>query len=374
MRQDLDDRSSRRSDGVSTLLAGERLADAVGSCARAANASVPSASASTAASIARGVVAASRGSRAARRAARRCRARSSASSRSPSASSAALRRQQHALGLDLRLAQRARLHVGLGGREALLQHAARSRRRTGRSDGLTSIDASTPERLLARATPQQAVGVDLEGHADARRAGRHRRDAAQLEARQRAAVGDQLALALHHVDRHRGLAVLEGGEVLRRARRDGRVARDDALDQAAHGLDAERQRDHVEQQPVVAAARCCRPAVGLDRGAERDDLVGVRGWSAAAGRRTRRPRARTCGMRVAPPTSTTPLTSSCVELGVAQRLAHRGHASLRSGRCVIALEVGARHAHVRRPAVRASTATVARLGVDSSSLASRAAI
>ena len=42
----------------------------------------------------------------------------------------------------------------------------------------------------------QAVGIDLVGHADARRAGRHRRDAAQLKARQRTAVGHQLALAL----------------------------------------------------------------------------------------------------------------------------------------------------------------------------------
>src|ERR1700754_4874384 len=46
-------------------------------------------------------------------------------------------------------------------------------------------------------------------------AGHHRRDAAQLEARERAALGHQLALALHHVHGHRGLAVLEGGEVLR---------------------------------------------------------------------------------------------------------------------------------------------------------------
>ena len=67
-----------------------------------------------------------------------------------------------------------------------------------RLDGDRGLDA---RGLLARPDCEQPVGVDLEGHADARRAGDHRRDAAQLEARQRAAVGDQLALALHDVQR-----------------------------------------------------------------------------------------------------------------------------------------------------------------------------
>ena len=48
----------------------------------------------------------------------------------------------------------------------------------------------------------------------------------------------QLALALQHVDAHGRLAILEGGEVLRQRARDRRVARDDALDQAAHGFQA----------------------------------------------------------------------------------------------------------------------------------------
>jgi hypothetical protein len=52
-------------------------------------------------------------------------------------------------------------------------------------------------RLLTGGNRQQAIGIDLEGHADARRAGHHRRNAAQLETRQRAAVGNQFALALH---------------------------------------------------------------------------------------------------------------------------------------------------------------------------------
>ena len=105
--------------------------------------------------------------------------------------------------------------------------------------------------------------------------GDHRRNAAQLEARQRAAVGDPLALALHDVDRHRGLAVLEGGEFLGAGDRDRRVARNDLLGQAAHRLQAQRQRNHVEQQPVLVLGAIAGEHVGLDRRAERDDLVRI---------------------------------------------------------------------------------------------------
>src|SRR5688572_33483572 len=72
---------------------------------------------------------------------------------------------------------------------------------------------------LFRRNRKQAVGVDLERDADARRAGDHRRNALELEAGERAAVGHQLALALHHVDAHAGLAILEGGELLRKSTR-----------------------------------------------------------------------------------------------------------------------------------------------------------
>ena len=71
------------------------------------------------------------------------------------------------------------------------------------------------------------------------------------------------------------MAVLEGGELLRLRRRDGGVARDDLLREAAHGLDAERQRDHVEQQPVLALGLVAGEHVRLHRGAERHDLVRV---------------------------------------------------------------------------------------------------
>ena len=69
-----------------------------------------------------------------------------------------------------------------------------------------------------------------------RPARRQRRDTAQRKARQRAAVLHQLALALHHVDGHRGLAVFEGGELLRARHRNGGITRDHFLYQAAHGF------------------------------------------------------------------------------------------------------------------------------------------
>ena len=52
--------------------------------------------------------------------------------------------------------------------------------------------------------------------------GGHRRNAFQIEARQRAAVFGEFALALHHVDRDIGLAFDARGEVLR-WRRPGMV-------------------------------------------------------------------------------------------------------------------------------------------------------
>ena len=79
-------------------------------------------------------------------------------------------------------------------------------------------------------------------------------------------------LALEHVHLDRGLVVLGGREHLRLARRDGRVALDQPGHHAALGLDAERERGHVEQQHVLDLAL---EHAALDRGADGDDLVGV---------------------------------------------------------------------------------------------------
>ena len=70
-------------------------------------------------------------------------------------------------------------------------------------------------RHLACGDREQAIGIDLKADPDACRAGGHRRNAAQFETRQRAAIGHQLALALHHMDRHRALPIAVGGELLR---------------------------------------------------------------------------------------------------------------------------------------------------------------
>ncbi|ENO84159.1 NAD-specific glutamate dehydrogenase [Thauera aminoaromatica S2] len=180
---------------------------------------------------------------------------------------------------------------------------------------------------LARRHRQQAVGIDLEGHADARRARHHGGNAAQLEARERAAVGDELALALHDMEGHRGLAVLEGGEFLRARDRQRGVARHDLLDQAAHGLEAERERDDVEQQPVVLVGAVACEHVCLHRRAQCDDLVGVEvGQGLLA--EVVRDRALDVGHAGRAPHHHHTLDLVGREAGVAQGLAHRGQGLL----------------------------------------------
>src|SRR5207248_540830 len=103
----------------------------------------------------------------------------------------------------------------------------------------------------------------------------HRRYALQLEARERAAVGDELALALYDMEAHARLPILERGEFLRTRGRDGAVARNDLLDEPAHRFDAERKRDDVEEQPVLALRLVAGKHVRLHGGAQRHYLVRV---------------------------------------------------------------------------------------------------
>ena len=58
---------------------------------------------------------------------------------------------------------------------------------------------------------------------------------------------NQFALALHHMQRHRRLAILEGGELLSPRYRYSGIAGDDLLHQAAHGLKPQGQGDHIQQ-------------------------------------------------------------------------------------------------------------------------------
>ena len=92
--------------------------------------------------------------------------------------------------------------------------------------------------------------VDL----DLRHAARRRRNADQVELAEQLVVGRHLALALEDADRHRRLVVRRGREHLALLGRDGGVLLDQLGEHAAEGLDAERQRGHVEQQDVLHLA------------------------------------------------------------------------------------------------------------------------
>ncbi|MDG5974048.1 NAD-specific glutamate dehydrogenase, partial [Hydrogenophaga taeniospiralis CCUG 15921] len=179
----------------------------------------------------------------------------------------------HALGVHPGFDQRARLHVLLSGGKTVLEHGGDLlvRQPVGGLDVNLRLDTAA---LLFGTDRQQAVGIHREAHADARGTRGHGRNATQREPGQAAAVGHQVALALHHVQRQRGLAVLVSGEILRQRGRDGAVARHDALDQPAHGFDAERERDHVEQQQIAIAA-VARERIGLDGRAQRHHLVRI---------------------------------------------------------------------------------------------------
>ena len=117
-----------------------------------------------------------------------------------------------------------------------------------------------------------AVRVDVERHLDLRHAARRRRNADQLEARQRLVVRRHVAFALQDVHVHDRLVVDRGGEHLRLARRDGGVLLDDAGIDAAGGLHAERERRDVEQQDVLHLAL---EHASLDGRADGNHLVGV---------------------------------------------------------------------------------------------------
>ena len=125
---------------------------------------------------------------------------------------------------------------------------------------------------VLRGDVEDAVRVDVERDLDLRDAARRRRDAGQLELAERLVVLGHLALALQDVDLDRRLVVLGRREDLALAGRDRRVALDQLRHHAALGLDAERQRRHVEQQHVLDVAG---EHARLDRGADRHDLVGV---------------------------------------------------------------------------------------------------
>ena len=119
---------------------------------------------------------------------------------------------------------------------------------------------------------QDAVCVDVERDLDLRGAAGRGRDAVETERAQRLVVAGHRALALEDHDLNRGLVVAVGREHLRLLGRDRRVARDHRRGHVARGHDAERERRHVQQKDVAHVAL---EDAALDRGADRDDLVGV---------------------------------------------------------------------------------------------------
>ena len=129
-------------------------------------------------------------------------------------------------------------------------------------------------RFLARGDAQDAVGVDHERHLQPRHPGRHGGNPLQREPSQRTALAHQLALPLHDVQVESGLLVGVGRERLLRAARHRRVAVNQLLGDAAHGLEPQRQRHDVQQQHVVVA-RAAREHVGLHGRAQRDHLIGI---------------------------------------------------------------------------------------------------
>ena len=74
--------------------------------------------------------------------------------------------------------------------------------------------------------------------------------------------------------RHGGLAVFEGGEILRARGGDGGIARDDFFGESAVGFQTERQGGNVQQQPFAVGFVTSKD-VRLYGGAERDDFVGI---------------------------------------------------------------------------------------------------
>ena len=117
-----------------------------------------------------------------------------------------------------------------------------------------------------------AVGVDVERDLDLRNAAARSRNAGELELAKRLVAGSHLALALEDVHLDGGLVVCRSRIDLGLASRDRGVALDHLGHNAAHGLNAKRQRGHVEQQDAFDVAG---KHAALNSCAHGDNLVGV---------------------------------------------------------------------------------------------------
>jgi hypothetical protein len=101
---------------------------------------------------------------------------------------------------------------------------------------------------------QDAIRIDVEADIDLRRATRSRRDAFEIEFAQALVCSRHFPFALVDLDRHGRLVVVGGRKYLAELGRNRRVFLDHLGHDAAHGLDAERQWRHVQQQQVLSLA------------------------------------------------------------------------------------------------------------------------
>ena len=104
-----------------------------------------------------------------------------------------------------------------------------------------------------RTSPRSAVAT--------RHATRHRRNAVQVELAQQVVVPRHRPLALLHLNQHARLVVRVRREHLRLLRRNRRVTRNQHRHHAAHRLQTQRQRRHIQQQQVVQLAARLRSYV-----------------------------------------------------------------------------------------------------------------
>mmetsp|Transcript_48717 Transcript_48717/g.91272 ORF Transcript_48717/g.91272 Transcript_48717/m.91272 type:complete len:527 (-) Transcript_48717:171-1751(-) len=100
---------------------------------------------------------------------------------------------------------------------------------------------------------QDAVGVDLKGHLNLGLSARGRRDPTKLELSKQVVVLGHGPFALVDLNVHGGLIVLVSGESLGLLGGNDRVARDQLRHHAAHSLNAQGQRRHIQQQQVLAS-------------------------------------------------------------------------------------------------------------------------
>ena len=77
------------------------------------------------------------------------------------------------------------------------------------------------------------------------------------------------------MNRHGGLAIPERRELLPASDGDGGVAKNDLLGESTHRLQTKRQRNDIQQEPILAFGAIARQDVGLNRGAQCNDLIRI---------------------------------------------------------------------------------------------------